>query len=283
MTVKSPMKWHGGKYYLAEQIIRMMPPHVHYVEPYFGAGHVLFRKEHNGVSEVVNDIDGDLMAFWDVVSCQPMFDNMLRRLRLVPFSEHVFEAACVDRPRGKVARAVDFFIKYRQSRQGLGKDFATLSRNRTRGGMNEQVSAWLGAIELLPAASERLRRVVVLNRSAIDVINQQDGENTLFYLDPPYLHSTRKSKKAYKFEMDESQHAELLATLLTVKGKFILSGYRSDMYDSAAAVGNLWRTDIAIDNKSSGAKVKEIKTECLWTNFKPENTQCQNTSPTHCV
>jgi DNA adenine methylase len=28
-----PLKWHGGKHYLARRIVEMMPPHTHYVEP----------------------------------------------------------------------------------------------------------------------------------------------------------------------------------------------------------------------------------------------------------
>ena len=31
-----PLKWHGGKHYLADRIIRLMPAHTHYVEPYAG-------------------------------------------------------------------------------------------------------------------------------------------------------------------------------------------------------------------------------------------------------
>ena len=41
-----PLKWHGGKYYLASKIVRLMPPpHLHYVEPYFGGGAVLFARD----------------------------------------------------------------------------------------------------------------------------------------------------------------------------------------------------------------------------------------------
>ena len=39
--MKLPLKWHGGKYYLAAKIVRLMPPHIHYVEPFFGGGAVL--------------------------------------------------------------------------------------------------------------------------------------------------------------------------------------------------------------------------------------------------
>jgi SNF2 family DNA or RNA helicase len=33
-TVSKPLKWHGGKHYLADRIISLIPPHTHYVEPY---------------------------------------------------------------------------------------------------------------------------------------------------------------------------------------------------------------------------------------------------------
>ena len=178
---KSPMKWHGGKFYLADRITQMMPPHLHYVEPYFGAGHVLFRKSCENVSEVVNDIDGDLMNFWDVVGCNQRFRDFQEQLNRLPFSEPLFEHSVKLLETGNldpVDRATAFLVKYRQSRQGLGKSFATLSRNRLRRGINEQVSGWIGAIAALPDAHRRLRQVVVLNSPALDVIRSQDGPNT---------------------------------------------------------------------------------------------------------
>ncbi len=70
--------------------------------------------------------------------------------------------------------------------------------------MNEQASAWWTCVDGLPAVSARLRRAIVVNRPAREVIRQQDGSKTLFYLDPPYLHETRASTEAYKHEMSES-------------------------------------------------------------------------------
>ena len=43
-----PLKWHGGKYYLASKIVQLMPPHLHYVEPFFGGGAVLFAPRSRG-------------------------------------------------------------------------------------------------------------------------------------------------------------------------------------------------------------------------------------------
>ena len=72
-----------------------------------------------------------------------------------------------------VERAVNFFIRCRQSRAGCFKDFATLSRTRTRRGMNEQASAWLTVIDGLPEVHARLKRVVILNHDALDVIGNR--------------------------------------------------------------------------------------------------------------
>ena len=273
MKITQPIKWHGGKHYLAKRIISLMPPHIHYVEPFFGGGSVLLEKDPEGVSEVVNDLNYELSTFWSVLRAPEWFAEFQRCVEAIPFSEPVFEAA---KPEGfrlvaeaSVRVAIRFFIRARQSRQGLMKDFATLSRNRTRRGMNEQVSSWLTAIEGLPAVHARLNRVVILNRCALDVMQQQDGPNTLFYCDPPYLHETRATTSDYAHEMTAQDHTRLLFQLATIKGKFILSGYPSKLYADAMEKWGWHRVDIEIDNKASSASVKEIKTECLWMNFTP--------------
>ena len=60
---KSPIKWLGGKSLLANKIISVIPKHETYVEPFFGAGQVFFRKPKSKF-EVINDIHGELMNFF---------------------------------------------------------------------------------------------------------------------------------------------------------------------------------------------------------------------------
>jgi len=168
----------------------------------------------------------------------------------------------------EASRAVEFFIRCRQSLAGRMNGFASITRNRTRRGMNEQVSAWLGAIEGLADVHERLKRVLILNRDALDVIRQQDGPRTLFYLDPPYLHETRATTGEYgEQEMSADEHRNLLNLLMKIKGRFLLSGYRSMMYDTTAELCKWNRYEFKIDNKASGGKVKRQMTECVWTNY----------------
>src|SRR5260370_1411285 len=189
--VSPPLKWHGGKWYLAPRIAALMPPHTHYVEAYAGGLSVLLAKSPDGVSEVANDIDGHLSNFWRILQREESFNQFRRTLEAVPFSEAEWRDTRQDVADDPVERAIRFFINCRQSLAGRMNGFALLRRTGTRRGMNEQASAWLNAVEGLSAAHARLKRVAILTRNALDVIRQQDGPGPLFYLDPPYLGETR--------------------------------------------------------------------------------------------
>jgi DNA adenine methylase len=294
MPKNGPIKWHGGKSYQAEWIISNMPPRaknpnapaaddpgwLHYVEPFFGGGTVLLANNPEGISEVANDLNGDLIQFWQVLANDLYFEKFQRAMAAAPFGKPVYEqavkssetlATMVDTriPGGldRIGRAVRFFIRCRQSMAGRMKGFTPLTRQRTRSGMNAEVSAWLNAIEGLPDVHARLRRVVILNDDAVKVIKQQDGPRTLFYLDPPYLHETRETTGEYDCEMTDAEHAKLLNALSEVTGRFLLSGYPSKLYDQAEKDFGWRHVDLEIDNKSSSAKQKEKKIERLWMNY----------------
>lgn len=273
-----PLKWWGGKSYLAKRIIDLMRPHLHFVEPYFGGGAVLLEKDPEGVSEVMNDIDGELMNFWRVLRSETDYRDFQRIISATPFSQPLWDdvkIASEDFLRGdfpesladEIDRAVWFFVRCRQSRAGQGQSPAPITRNRTRRGMNEQVSAWLSAVEGLPAIHARLKRVLILCRDALDVIRQQDGPKTLFYLDPPYLPQTRVSQDAYQHDMNDWDHILLLKQLSKIQGQFLLSGYPSTLYDAFAAEHG-WRCEtIQIPNHAAGGRTKRQMTECVWMNY----------------
>lgn len=269
-----PLKWHGGKQYLASRIIAMMPVHKHYVEPYAGGLSVLLAKEPEGVSEVVNDLNDQLTNFWRVMAEPHRFREFKRIIDATPFSEPhyaVAQATLLAYERQamlcQATAAAAFFIVCRQSLAGRMKSFAPLSRNRIRRGMNEQASAWLTCIDGLPAVHDRLRRVVILHGHAIKVIEQQDGPETLFYLDPPYMPVTRTSPKVYACEMTRRQHVKLLRCLLAIKGKFILSGYDNRLYRAAERMGKWHRREFDLPNNAAGGETKRRMTEVVWCNF----------------
>lgn len=269
-----PVKWHGGKHYLADWILSLAPKdYKHYVEPFFGGGSVLLAREPDGKSEVVNDLHADLTNFWQVLQNPQAFEELQRKLLYTPVSETEFDRALgilkdsrtMTVPRGW--RAWAFFVVARQSRQGLMKSWNTLSKTRVRKGMSEQAAAWLGAIDGLPDVHARLQGVVIRCKPALEVIKSEDSPDTWFYLDPPYLHETRTAKGAYANEMSDEQHAELLAALCRIRGKFALSGYPSALYNETAEA-NGWRCEmVEIDNKAASGASKETKFECVWMNY----------------
>lgn len=265
-----PLKWHGGKYYLASKIVAMMPPHQQYVEPFFGGGSVLLAKDPHNVGEVVNDLNGHLTNFWRVLQDEALFSQFSRIIQTIPFSETEWRDAHarLEKTEDPLQRAVAFYIECRQSHSGRRVGFAAMTKSRLRQGMNEQAAAWMSAVDGLPAVHARLRRVAILNRDALKVIRQFDTPNTLFYLDPPYLHSTRSTTYEYgDQEMGVDQHSALLELLLTLQGKVMLSGYPSPLYDEKLA--NWHAVDFDLPNNSAAGDSKERRTERVWCNFQP--------------
>lgn len=269
-----PLKWHGGKNYLASRIVAMMPPHLHYVEPFAGGLSVLLAKNPEGVSEVANDLNLELTNFWEVLKGKESFAEFIETIRATPFSEAEFYNAASrnnePRFRPNVEAAIQFFVCCRQSLAGRMDTFAPLSRTRVRRGMNEQASAWMNCVDGLQAVHERLMRVVILCRPALKVITGQDGPQTLFYLDPPYLHETRATTGEYAKEMSDDDHKAMLHAIRECEGKVMLSGYRSELYDDMLNCPGRWRrVEFDLPNNAAGGKEKKRKTECVWMNFDP--------------
>lgn len=269
--VQQPLKIHGGKGAfngkLAQWIISLIPEeHTHFGDVFFGGGSVTMHKDPDGISEFANDLDGELTNFWQCLQDRKKFREMERLLSVTPLSE-----AAWNKSQGlfktPVERAVNLFIRCRQSRQGLQKDYCTPTK-RTRRGMNEQVSAWLSAVDGLREVRDRLIRIEILNKPAIEVILERDHADCVFYCDPPYLASTRSSGGEYRqFEMSENEHRELLGVLSRIEGKFLLSGYRSELYDSHAEMAGWQRHEFKIPNNAASGVKKKEKVECVWTNF----------------
>src|SRR6202142_2044832 len=114
--MKVPLKTHGGKHYLAQKIIALMPPHTHFVEPYAGGLAVLLAKSCEGVSEVVNDLNGTFTNFWQVLQDEGLFAQFQRRVQAIPFSQVEWHKAQQDLAAAQdgVERAALFFVLCRQ-------------------------------------------------------------------------------------------------------------------------------------------------------------------------
>jgi 16S rRNA G966 N2-methylase RsmD len=90
------------------------------------------------------------------------------------------------------------------------------------------------AVEQLPDASG-LVKVCDDAMRFLDEFDYAAAGQVLFYADPPYLHSTRTSRKRYRHALTDGEHVELLDRLRRIPAPVILSGYPSELYDSPLA------------------------------------------------
>jgi site-specific DNA-adenine methylase len=85
-----------------------------------------------------------------------------------------------------------------------------------------------------------------------------DGSE-LIYADPPYVTQTRRRAKIYRFEYDQGQHEQLLATLRRVPCKVMISGYDSALYNEALQG---WRKVTFMAKTHT-----DVREECVWMNY----------------
>lgn len=172
---------------MRKKIWAMAPPHTFRGIPCGGGLSEFWEWPHEGVSEVVNDLDQSLANLWRVWQGPAAFAEFQRQVEAIPVSRPHWQESLGETSENNVERAVQFFVKIRQSMMGLGKTWAPLSKARTRRGMNEQASAWLTAIEGLPEVHERLKGVVIESVDVLDFLRRYDCQNALFFIDPPYF------------------------------------------------------------------------------------------------
>ena len=115
-----------------------------------------------------------------------------------------------------------------------------------------------------------------------EIFKKYDTADTFFYLNPPYIPNAHKSGK-YKHDMTCNDHDDLADILNNMKGKFLLSGYDNELYNSQgwqkASFNNIHCSSIGCtdksDTKGKGSHMlkKYKRTECVWTNFALEGIQ----------
>jgi len=207
---------------MAAKILQLFPPHRVYVEPFGGGASLLFAKEPSPV-EVYNDVDSGLVNLFRVLRDPTRFEQFQRLVSLTPYSreEFCFCRETWEKCDEDLERAYRWFVVARMSFSGhFGGSwgFAVSASDR---GMSTVCSSWLAAIEGLPQVHARLMRVQIEHSDFRRIITTYDTPETLFYCDPPYMPATRKSG-GYRHEMAESDHEELVALLLQVKGMVVL-------------------------------------------------------------
>lgn len=264
-VTRAALRYFGGKWKLAEWILDYLPPHECYAEPFGGAMSVLLQKP-PAKFEVYNDRDGEVCNFFRVLRETP--DALIRAVDCTPFSRQEIDLACepYDAADGSITpleAARRLYVRAWQSihgapaagRMGWRYEVAAASKRRN-------VDAWRTAPAHLWSVVDRLKEVQLECDDALKLFARFDRPTTLWYVDPPYVASTRGARwatAAYKHELNDWQHEFLATTLKGLKGMVVLSGYACPLYDRLYGG---WRTV----TRQTTTQASKAATETLWLN-----------------
>lgn len=261
------LRYHGGKYRLSKWIISYFPMHDTYVEPFGGGASVLLNKTPSRC-EVYNDLDDEIVNFFEVLRDPNLSKTLASQIQFTPYSRSEFNISReitedrVERARRLVVRAQMGFSSVGASNGNTG------FRLDTGRGSTDLVTIWQRQPNLILEAAKRLSKVMIENRDALQVIQDHDRPDTLFFIDPPYLMDVRNtSGTAYKHEMSLADHERLIEVLKRVKGQVILCGYENDLYNQLG-----WQK--AVKTVAATGQTGSVgREEILWINPQAERQQ----------
>lgn len=273
MKVNRPLlRYFGGKWQLRHWIIKHLPEHRFYAEPFAGAASVLLAKAPAPGGEILNDLNRDIINLFRVMQGATTAAELQRRLEWTPFAKAELTVAR-DYSEDPVERARRLVIRsfmgievagVRGTASGFRMGNVDLNRLDQEGSRTFRNCArdWDNWRSALPAIRERLAKVMIYERDALEFIDLMDTADCLLYLDPPYHPETRTRAHGgsrYSVEFTPEQHAALIDRLLTCKAKVVLSGYNHPSYFSLQEAG--WR----LKQKDYRANMSlRRRTECLW-------------------
>lgn len=263
--MRTVLKYPGSKWNIAGKLVELIPPHHSYVEAFFGSGAMLFSKAPSDI-ETVNDLDSDVTNLFRCI--QKDSEHLSRLVMTTPFSREEYDNQ-FDIPEGAVCidafeRAAGFLVKCWQGHGFRTNGYKVGWKNDVQG--RESMYAlwnWYRLPEWIIDIAERLRKVQIENRPALEVIERFNYENVFMYLDPPYLLGTRTAKQ-YKHEMSDTEHEELLNLILQSNAKIMISGYESDMY-------NDYLHNWSKATFQSCAEHHGTRREVVWMNYEPSS------------
>lgn len=252
-------------------LLGKIPKHHAYVEVFGGSGALLFAKEQSAV-EVYNDVDSGLVDFFKLLQCPFEFERFYNRVKLTLFSREMFDEyrhSWKDQA-DRIERVYQWYVVVRQSFSGI---FGSSWRPSK---VNNVSVPYYKEMERLPEIVQRVQHAHIEHLDWSKLLDMYDDESTFFYMDPPYVHSTRVAG-AYTHEMTDDDHKKLIEKIRKIKGKVMLSGYANSIYDELQPPewrredfeATLWALGRTKANKTQGEGGLDGKTrtETIWCNY----------------
>jgi DNA adenine methylase len=259
--MKTPIAYYGGKQSLTDIIVPLIPAHRRYCEPFTGGAAVFFAKPPSK-EEILNDLNVELVTFWEVLKTD--YTQLNAEVQISLHSRKMNRQAQVvyEHPdmfdRVKRAWAVWYLASSSFGAKLNGSWGHDIRGKRTRTLCNKRNN-------FLPALSDRLRTVSIENCNAIKVINDYDEVDSFFYVDPPYVDADQGHYEGYTQETFD----ELLKTLAGIQGKFLLSSYPNNNLDRYKSTCGWYQIELKVNNPMLASCIghRVEKTEVLTANY----------------
>lgn len=264
-----PIKYYGGKSGMLKFLLPLFPKgYKIFVDGFGGSASVLLAEERPKIIEVYNDLGDNVYSLYKCIQDGELYSQMQEKLQMIPYHERIRAEFKDDLKRTDLSlleRAYKFLYVNRTSFNGVGGFSAAILRDRN---FAKGVSAYLSAIDGLENMHKRLATVIMEHKDIFAILDRYDQPDVFFYLDPPYVHSTRISSTRYEVEMEDEEHERFIDRLLTMKAKWMVSGYDHPIYERLTANANRYEY---ISPLSRSKKV-----EVVWTNYPKEDGEEKN-------
>ena len=259
IRLKTPITYYGGKQTLLKHILPLVPSHERYTEAFLGGGALFFAKD-PAPSEVINDLDGNLIRFYKVAQTQ--YAALKERIDATLHSRDIHAQAghILSYPffYDSVDIAWAIWVRSKQSFASrldgsFGYDF--------RGSMPKRINN--AKDNVTQAICDRLQGVTIESRDALKVIKCYDSPDCFHFIDPPYLNSNC----GHYDGMFGDAHLDALLSLMTeLTGKWMLTMFPYDKIQ-AYATKHGWTIHRITRTISASKSNRRKQEEWLVTNY----------------
>lgn len=259
--MKPPISYYGGKQKLASKIVKLIPEHKLYNEPFAGGLAILFAKEPSEM-EVINDTNKELVNFYKVI--QQHYIELEKRIKITLHSRtlHADARVVYNNPHlfDDIMRAWAVWVLSSQS--FASQLDGTWGYDKSRNTATKKIINKARMFD--ESYAVRLQNAQIECADAVYIISSRDSDVAFHYCDPPYFNSDCGHYKGYS----EADFTRLLDTLANIKGKFLLSSYPSDVLARYTKANGWYQIEIKQKvsvNKGSGGGKEKI--EVLTANY----------------
>lgn len=187
----------GGKKLLVNRLLKEIPPHKTYVEPFMGSGALFFAKD-LAQKNVLGENDKELIGFYKSVQSKGSLNCNLSRNKTK-----------FDKLKNKQNKtSCDYLYVTRQSygcKRGTFQPYSEKRKINPNPNYDTQI--------------EKIQQAKLHNSDFRKLIKAHDSKDTFFYLDPPY----HEEKCYYPKGSCTVTPKDMAESVKVIKGKFLLS------------------------------------------------------------